>query len=192
LKKIGWLFSCPGGATADAFGKFYGDENIKKNVLAPILVDSENVLHTPCNKDAVVQKLSTTAAECFAEYGICQLTRQIALQDEVVEFRDRICFLADCRLTELRLFNFPVVTDKFDYQLDEKRLILKHDAHTVNIVCYPSAGDAKMTVFETIRTAKGHAQCVGIGFTDLDVKKDQSFQIDFEIRSAGVQPGDAG
>ncbi|MFQ5601701.1 MAG: hypothetical protein ACE5HS_00365 [bacterium] len=188
VKNIGWLYSCPGGPTPETFGKKFGDENILKNFMAPILIAREKKIYTPAGCPAPLQSSTDDQIHCLLEYRIGTVKRVIQLLDDEIHIFDSLLFLADMHIKELRFFNFPVVTDKFEYKIQREKLMLSHSGSKMTVHCAVPDFELVWENLESIRTVKGLARVLAMRVKDIYVQNKDKFAIETRIVQHGVRP----
>lgn len=188
VKGLGWIYSCPGGATRDAFGNFYGDEHVLRNCLAPLAVDQSDALYAPTGKIGEVKKYNATTIECFLDCGIFSVRRTIGISVNELQIFDEILLERDFDGKEFRLFNFPVIIDKFDYRVRSRELTIVSSNANMVIECDVNHPEPKFEELEQIRTAKGLARVVAMRIQHAWMPQGQKFFVNsrFKIRSRPV------
>lgn len=176
-KELGWIFSSPGGPTEDTFGKFYGDKEIRKNFLAPIIISAEGRLISPAGNLSGFTASSTEEITCFADYGLCKIDRIIRIRRQSLEISDTITFKQDFVCKEFRLLNLPLIEDKFEYSFGGTELVIKSVEGSMVLSCDITGAGAEFEALETIRTVKGLAKVIVKRLTDLHVKKNEQFTV---------------
>jgi hypothetical protein len=177
VKNIGWLFSAPGGPTPDRFGKRTADPNILKNLIAPIIFTQDNKWITPVGMKNEILNWSKNKIVCSADYQVCQIGRHINLQKDRFEIHDEIAFTEDIACREFRLFNFPIVIDKFNFEAEGKRVRLDFNDGSLFLLCEVEPCAKKLEALETLRTVKGLAQVVAMRLVDVHIKKGEIYSV---------------
>ncbi|HEX9655240.1 MAG TPA: hypothetical protein VGA99_16170 [bacterium] len=177
IRDAGWVFSCPGGATASSFGQRFGDANVQKNLFAPIFVDNEDNLFSPVGCRDTIASHSESEAHISTDLGICTIDRRINLSDDALEVRDTIVFKRNDKLREVRFFNFPVLVDKFAYELNEGQLWLRCRDSRPGLICEVEENVIALEAVERIRTAKGVAEVVAARLVDREVKAGATYKV---------------
>ena len=184
FRDIGWVYSCPGGASPRRFGKVHRIENIEKNLFAPIAYGSKD-WYIPAGRPGVIFKCEDDSATLAFDYGIFEVTRTVRFEKEKIEFSDDLRFMRQVTLDELRLINFPVVIDKFKIDLDRRNEVrLLHRNGVIRLlleVCEP-----KVEIFElgeSIKTAKGMAQIVTLRIPEFAAIKGRNTRVRFSLQA---------
>ncbi|MFQ5636733.1 MAG: hypothetical protein ACE5IR_01900 [bacterium] len=188
VKGVGWIFSCPGGATEDAFGKFYGDENVRLNFLAPVAKEKNGNVLSPAGKTATITHHTKEAVTIVCAYGPFTVTRKMSLTFQELLICDELVFEEDFDGPELRLFHFPVVVDKFEYGVTPDDLILKTRDKDIVVNCVIDGVDADFESLEEIKTAKGLARVVAKRVTQRAFSKGDRLCVNITFHAPSEDP----
>ncbi len=160
VKDLGAIYSCPGGAMRETFGKFYGDGLAEKNCLAPLAVNYDGTLYSPANKTGKIDKCTQDSIDCFLDYGIFEVHRRMAISSAVLQITDEIVFKQECAFEEFRVFNLPIVLNRFRFEIQDEELVISGAKRTLCIKCDASESRAMFELLEIIKTAKGRARII--------------------------------
>jgi len=177
VKNIGWLFSAPGGPTPNSFGKRFGDPNILKNLIAPIIIKNDGECITPMGMNNEIVSWSKNQIVCSADYQVCKVSRHVNLHEDRFEIHDEIVFSEDITCREFRLFNFPIVVDKFNFEAEENRIRLDFNDDSLTLVCEVAPRATELEALETLRTVKGLAQVMVMRLVDVEIKKGDAYSV---------------
>jgi len=184
FEDIGWVYSCPGGPSPDKFGRIHQIQNIEKNFFSPIaqLKNSQWIL--PAFKNPPQVHLKDHSVHMSLNYGPFTLTRYLEFKYDRIHFNDRLLFHNDDVLNEVRLFNFPVVIDKFDIHLKSNRSVdLISETGILNLQFhYLDFVSSEIELLETIETSKGLARVIVIRKNLFKPSKDLIQTISFSIQ----------
>ncbi|MFQ5706566.1 MAG: hypothetical protein ACE5HO_03905 [bacterium] len=186
VRNFGWVYSCPGGATAAAFGKFYGDKNSLLNFLAPIAVDQSGRLYCPAGRQGVIRHCSENQIICSLDYAAFRVNREIDLFDAEIRIQDEILFEENLDCRELRLVNFPLVVDKFQHELGKRDLLIHFENNHLLFHCDIKFSDSRLEALETAKTAKGYTRFFAMRVKDVQISKGVKFYADIQLKLGTV------
>ena len=117
-RKLGLVFSSPGGATPALFGK-WSHPDAEQNLLAPIARIGEKWL-VPAGKTAARFDFNSERLEMKYDYGSFQVSRTVEFTPQALKFEDHIYFSETATYDEFRWFNFPVALEFISVELQEQ------------------------------------------------------------------------
>ena len=182
MEGVGWLFSCPGGPTADTFGKMRHHPGVHENFIAPLAIPIDGQILHPATGTGRFESVSQHEIIVRWRNDYYEISRRFVLVGRAFSIDDEIRFLRTADFSEFRFFNFPVVTDKFEIGFDDEALILsaangvrariemKHDFAVKSFRTNPK-----------LKTAKGEAQIVRKSVLDFHATRGEIKHIALRI-----------
>jgi len=184
FREIGWIFSCPGGPSKQKFGKINVVENVEKNVFSPLALDSNNKWIIPSKKIGEIVKADSNQIKAILDYGPFSVERTLTFRNKSITVTDNIDFEKSMHFNEFRYFNFPIVIDKFEIEIETNKITLveKYSKKKVSVTFLKkSFTNGKIERLDDIKTAKGLAKIVSLREKDFQVNDNEKRIVEFQI-----------
>jgi hypothetical protein len=182
MEGVGWLFSCPGGPTADTFGKRRHHPGVHENFVAPLAIPVDGQILHPATGAGRFERVSQQEIIVRWRNDYYEISRRFVLAGRAFSIDDEIRFLRTADFSEFRFFNFPVVTDKFEIGFDDEALILSTENGARARI--EMKHDFAVKSFRTnpkLKTAKGEAQIVRKSALDFHATRGESKRVVLRI-----------
>lgn len=184
FREIGWIFSCPGGPSKQKFGKLNVVENVEKNVFSPIALDGNNNWIIPSKKIGKIVKADSDQIKATLNYGPFSVERTVTLLTKSITVTDNIYFEKNMHFNEFRYFNFPIVIDKFEIEIEAGKITLveKYSGQKVSVTFLKkNFANGKFERLDKIKTAKGLAEIVSLREKDFSVREHEKRIVKYKI-----------
>ncbi|HHS12419.1 MAG TPA: hypothetical protein ENN03_01480 [bacterium] len=182
FRDLGWIFSCPGGASPSLYGKQYADPNIHLNFFSPLYKNGDQWF-VPVQADHHEWDEKRACLKVFCSYGAFGLERTYSFTAFRISVKDIFTFKESGNCCEFRPFNFPVNQEKFRIAASKNRLRLILNKKTFITEITHSDFPAPIQLIEKIHTAKGTAVVAAVRIPDFSFTRNEIKSICFSLHA---------
>jgi len=183
FRGLGVLFSCPGGPSHRKYGKINQIDHIEKNMIAPLFKDINQTWIVPAFQLNRNMRFLNDTLLLTWDYDHFTLTRSVIFEKNRIKFKDHFKFKDNENILEFRVFNFPVLTDRYNVQLqNDKQIILSLKKQKIS-VCLSETDfkNKRIEKLEQIKTAKGVVTVFAVRMHDFQSKNEIEKSVCFSI-----------